>query len=367
MPPFKKFRADLAHLWKRLTGDWHLLQDTPLSPEEMRDMFSQSNLPIFHYYILLIFATAITTLGLLTDSAATIIGGMLLAPLMTPVMSLGYSVTSFEAKLVHRALFAIITGIFLVIAIAFLTTAFLGLRLVNPEIVSRTNPNLLDLGVAIAAGAAGAFAWTRPRIANAIPGVAIAVALVPPLCVVGVALASGSANAYLLPNTAAGPKLATGAFLLFAANVLGIIFSAGIVFLLHGYGKLHKGMTGMGLLTLAVLLITWPLDFSFRNLYAKSSVSHSIENLAKKDAGLFDGLSEVLSVNIVYARDAYHLEFDIIVPKDELGDIQQKLNAFSEALSKDLDHPVHARVRAIPADFFFSSPSTNSSRDANTN
>ncbi|MEM7146401.1 MAG: DUF389 domain-containing protein [Verrucomicrobiota bacterium] len=361
MPPFAKFRVNLADLWKRLTGDWHLLQDTPLSQEEMREIFSQSNLPIFHYYILLIFATSITTFGLLTDSAATIIGGMLLAPLMSPIMSLGYSVICFEAKLVHRALFAIITGIILVIAIAFLTTAFLGLRLVNPEIVSRTNPNLLDLGVAIAAGAAGAFAWTRPRIANAIPGVAIAVALVPPLCVVGVSLASGSNHSYLLPHTAAGPKLATGAFLLFAANVLGIVFSAGIVFLLHGYGKLHKGMTGMGLLTLAVLLITWPLDFSFRNLYAKSSVSRSIEELSKEDAGLFDGLSEVLSFNIIYDRDAYHLQFDIIVPKDELPNIQHKIDLVSDALAEKLDHPVRIQVRGVPAEFFYSTPPRKSS------
>jgi uncharacterized hydrophobic protein (TIGR00271 family) len=359
MPPLSQFKSSLADLWKRLSGDWHLLQDTPLSAADIRESFSQNSLPIFHYYILLVFAATISTFGLLTNSAATIIGGMLIAPLMTPALTLGYSTISLDRKLVQRSLFAAGTGMALVVTIAWLTTTLLGLRLVNSEILSRTHPNLLDLGVAIAAGAAGAFAWARPRIANAVPGVAIAVALVPPLCVVGIALGPGSTGESMLARQAGDDThVAIGAFLLFATNVVGIIFSASVVFLIHGYGQLRKAVVGMSLLTLALILITWPLDFSLRKLYAKAAVYRSMEELRHQKAEIFSGRSEILSMDIDYIDGTYHLELDVVVPRQELPTFQERVDLVSKALSEKLEKPVLAEIHVLPTEVFRTAPPT---------
>jgi len=94
----------------------------------------------------------------------------------------------------------------------------------NDEITSRTSPNFIDLIIALAAGAAGAFAKTRREVADALPGVAIAVALVPPLSVIGIGLALAS-------NT-----LAVGSTVIFITNLVGIIFSGLIIFIWQEYG-----------------------------------------------------------------------------------------------------------------------------------
>ena len=116
---------------------------------------------------------------------------MIIAPLMNPIASLAYALVVLSSRLLERAIFTLLTGILLVIVIAYLTTEILGLTTVGSEILGRTTPNSLDLGVALAAGAAAAFANTRRSIASALPGVAISVALVPPLSVVGIGLCLG--------------------------------------------------------------------------------------------------------------------------------------------------------------------------------
>ena len=109
-------------------------------------------------------------------------------PLMNPIITFSYALVASKRKLLKRSFLTLLSGIALTILVSFISTKVLGIRVVQSEIIARTNPNLGDLFIGLAAGAAASFAYTRRSIANALPGVAIAVALVPPLSVVGIGL-----------------------------------------------------------------------------------------------------------------------------------------------------------------------------------
>jgi len=230
-------------IWRHLTVDWKPLIEQPVTETDLDSIMHQAALPVLGYYLMLTFATAIATLGLLSNSAPTIIGAMIIAPLMSPIISLSYGIVVVDWQFMNRSLVMLVTGIILVVQLAFATTQVLGLRIAGSEILGRSHPTLLDLGVAIAAGGAAAFAYTRRSIMNAIAGVAIAVALVPPLAVCGIGVAQGlhassDAGQSLSEITlySGGDSIAKGAFLLFVTNLAGIIVTAGIVFAAHGYG-----------------------------------------------------------------------------------------------------------------------------------
>ena len=240
-----RLKRYLLQSWQSLTQDWQVLREEPIPASELNQTFLQASLPALNFYLLLALAAAIATFGLLTNSAATIIGAMIIAPLMNPISSLAYALVVLSPRLLERAIITLLTGIVLVIAIAYLTTELLGLSTVGSEILGRTTPNSLDLGVALAAGAAAAFANTRRSIASALPGVAISVALVPPLSVVGIGLCLGELGTEIAVSKGVESSIAAGSFLLFVTNLAGIVFSGSLVFLLQGYGSLKKAAIGL--------------------------------------------------------------------------------------------------------------------------
>lgn len=171
------------------------------------------------FVVMLGLAAAVSTLGLMQDSPAVVIGSMLLAPLMTPMMGLGLALAQASKKLMSLSLKSILLGFLLTIVISFI------LGLITPsgatlpqEVLARSTPNILDLMIALFAAAAAAFAMARPNIIGAIAGVAIATALVPPACSIGISLAYGE---YLH---------ASGAGLLFFANLIAIIAASSFMF-----------------------------------------------------------------------------------------------------------------------------------------
>jgi uncharacterized hydrophobic protein (TIGR00271 family) len=178
---------------------------------------------------LLLFATVIATYGVLSDSTETVIGAMLVAPLMGPMMATTAAVVMNSLPRALRAFALTGAGAVSVMLFSYLlawvvpdvTISFTS----NGEITSRIHPGLYALLTALGAGAAGAFILSRAEIADALGGVAIAISLVPPLCVVGVALRQDQLDA------------AKGASLLFLTNFLAILFAGGIVFLVLGVGK----------------------------------------------------------------------------------------------------------------------------------
>ncbi len=188
---------------------------------------------IFRFLCLLILAAAISTFGLLADSIATVIGAMIVAPLMLPIMGLAFGVSLADRGIILNSLLISILGIVTAIAIGFLLTwAFR--NVINPEantqIMLRTAPRLVDLCAALATGLAGAFATGRRDISDTLPGVAIAISLVPPLTNVGILLATGR------------PDLAVGSLLLFVTNYLAILLMGSLVFALMAYPRAYRAL-----------------------------------------------------------------------------------------------------------------------------
>lgn len=175
------------------------------------------------FFVLVAASTVIATLGLLLDSPAVVIGAMLVAPLMTPIFSLSVAlIRAGRARLLRRALTAEAYGVGLAILVALLIGVLVPEPQLTHEIQARAQPTLLDLAVALAAGLAGAFALVREELSPALPGVAVAVALLPPLAVVGIGL---SMHQW---------EIAGGALVLFLANFVAIHLISAAVFFLSG-------------------------------------------------------------------------------------------------------------------------------------
>jgi uncharacterized hydrophobic protein (TIGR00271 family) len=206
---------------------------------------------------------AIATFGLLANSVAVIIGAMLIAPLMTPIIALAFAVVSGRIIVLVQAAKLLIVGIGIAVCFSALLATIVGLPTPGSEILARGSPNLLDLGVALAAGAIAGYARVRTNIAESVGGAAIAVALMPPLCVVGIGLSSRNW------------ELAYGASLLFATNLIGIALACAAVFAIGGYATHHARR---GLITTAVLvmIIAIPLAFSTARLLEQSRLEAAL-------------------------------------------------------------------------------------------
>ena len=230
-----------------------------LGPAQLDDLFPEG--PAFRrslrtFSVLLALAAFIASFGLYQDSVASIIGAMVVAPLGGAIMAFG------GALVTARDRWMVITFIQVVAgraggrsAIGFLVSLFMpDLLVLTPSLAARTSPGILDLGVALAAGAAGAYVAVRRTGTDALPGVAIAVSLVPPLATVGICLELGR------------PSDAAGALLLFSTNFAAIVVAACVVFALAGatpdramLRERHRVRNGMIVAVVALVVIAIPL------------------------------------------------------------------------------------------------------------
>lgn len=172
------------------------------------------------FWILLILAAVIAAAGVVADSTATVIGAMIVAPLMTPILGTMLAIVLADRLNLVRSIAYVVAGSGVVIAIGFLIGLLVAVPAVadtNAQVAARVTPRLIDLLAALATGAVGAFALTRSDVSDTLPGVAIAISLVPPLAVVGLTLESGAVDQ------------AAGALLLFVTNVCAILASGVVV------------------------------------------------------------------------------------------------------------------------------------------
>ncbi len=189
---------------------------------------SEGSEPGIRFYIMVVLSTMIAGFGLTMNSSAVIIGAMLVAPLMTPIFGIALALIRSDTRLLGRAARAEIVGVVAAILIGFILGKFYPALEPTPEMLARTQPQLFDLLVAVFSGVAGAYALVDEKISPALPGVAIATAIVPPLANTGLCFAVG---AY-----AGG----VGSFLLFFSNFLSILLVASVVFGFFGMaGKYH--------------------------------------------------------------------------------------------------------------------------------
>lgn len=176
----------------------------------------------------------IAVAGVAGDSTATVIGAMIVAPLSTPILGIGYGIVIGRAAVVGRSVFVVLLSVVTVVVLGVVVAQVLANPtsvLANSQVTGRTSPTLMDLFAAIATGFVGAVAIARRDVGDVFPGVAIAISLVPPLAVVGVCLGSGA------------PSLALGAAVLFTSNVLALVVACTVVLLVGGdaHEAVHDG------------------------------------------------------------------------------------------------------------------------------
>ena len=238
--------------------------------------------PSMSFYVLLSLSSSLATLGLIADSSAVIIGAMIIAPLMNPIIAHSFSLARSNRSIWLRSSFSMASGIILVLGTSYLLASFVGFQLQGKEILSRSNPNLIDLGVAIASGIAGAIAWSRGKIANALPGVAIAVALVPPLCTAGIGFSMGD-SAFRDPtysNLDSVDSVQWGALLLFFTNLGAILVFGALVFFIQGYGKLRFTGLAFFLPVILIVFLTFPLTRKFTQFSDRGRTLQVLQQLS---------------------------------------------------------------------------------------
>ncbi len=180
------------------------------------------------FLIMLTLAGIVAIAGVLTDSTATVIGAMIIAPLGTPILAIGLGIVTGHLSLVVRSILWVLGGVVIVIVLGLFFSMFVATPQSlesNSQVLGRTSPSFMDLIAALATGFAGGFAMCRKDLSAVLPGVAIAISLVPPLGVVGVCAGQG-----LWADAA-------GALWLFLSNVVALVIAGSIVFTLAGYAR----------------------------------------------------------------------------------------------------------------------------------
>ena len=331
------------------------MHDRPSNQEINESLKSQARISLRHL-LLLSFSALIASLGLLINSTGIIIGAMIIAPMMNPIVSLGYAISASDLRILLRSLFNLILSIIVVLIISYFSASLLSLRIAGSELLSRTQPSMVDLGVAICAGLAAGYSTCHKQIANTLPGVAISVALVPPLCVTGLSLFLGENASFIASNAGISADLRVGSFLLFLTNLIGITLSTILIFLLHGYHKDRRSLFGLASVTALTLLLVNPLRSEFTNLWIKSQVSDTIFKLRRERPNLFPGLATLRSISA--SQDSsdqvlLRIMIDLPIKKSFMSDSEEKLlrsrtQLISDAVSKRIERPVKLLLSVNP-------------------
>lgn len=252
-----------------------IIEDNKFTPADVPELEGKlffegdrSRRHLVRFTVLLFLSAVIAVQGVIEDSTATVIGAMIIAPLMNPILATTAALVMGNGSRAWRSFLLVVSGTLGVIVVA----AMFGIVAVhvvdfstNSQITGRVAPRALDLVVALAAGTAGAFATSRNDVADSLPGVAVSIALVPPLCVVGLSL------------SAAEWLDAWGALLLFLTNFLSILLAGGAVFALLGLGaaatESHSELNkrrAYRIIALGVALVAIPLSVASVRVYRNS-------------------------------------------------------------------------------------------------
>ncbi|WP_432591843.1 DUF389 domain-containing protein [Stenotrophomonas maltophilia] len=276
-----------------------------------------------------IVSCGIAIIGLLQSSGAVVIGAMLISPLMGPIVQLGFSLCVVDFRMMGRALLALFAGVALAMLTAMSIVWLSPLRDATSEILARTQPTLFDLLVALLSGLAGGYAVVT-RKGEAIVGVAIATALMPPLAVVAFGLATGDIHA------------AGGAFFLFMTNLLAIALSVTLIAKWYGFGMgnstRHTAWQAAVIGTTFVLLAI-PLGLALRDIGRQTWVANQARAIVTRYLG--EHRASIEKMSVVGVEQRYAIDVVALVPV-YLTDAQAVL---SSRLSERLTTPISLRVR----------------------
>lgn len=275
------------------------------------------------YLLLIVGSCAIATLGLLSNSAAVIIGAMIVAPLMLPIRGLALGALIGNVALFRQGAISIVVGTMLALLISGLIGLFIALPSYGSEVLARSEPTLLDLGIAVTAGAISGYAKIEPRIAGSLAGTAIAVALMPPVCVIGLGFA------------AADWSLSLGATLLYVTNLLGITLSCMLTFLIAGYARFRHARKALTWATILTVLLLIPLGVSFARLIRQAQLQSSLEQALLNRTVTFQRV-ELLRSEVNWLSDPPTVRLNVRA-QDPVTPRQVKL--LEEFISREMRQP----------------------------
>lgn len=276
-----------------------------------------------NYLFLTLSACLIATGGLLLNSPAAIIGAMIVAPLMLPMRGLALGALEGDVTLFRRSIFSIIIGVVTAVALSGTIGKLTGIPATefSSEILARTQPTLIDLVIALAAGAVGGFAKLRPQVSDAVAGTAIAVALMPPLCVVGLGLSTLSFS------------IAQGALLLYLTNLLGITLACMLVFVWGGYylegSRMRRAISSIVMLT-GLLFI--PLAASLWQLLRQVQLQSTLKEILLRRTITVGQQVELIGTNIDWQQNPPLVYLDVEIDRDapltplQVAEVQKLVN-----------------------------------------
>ncbi len=331
----KKFQEAIEE--KNITDDKETVNIKYLPKGEINELLIKGKVPIFKkasdedmketltsikssanvtsiFITLMILSTLLATVGIFQDSTPSVIGAMILAPLMAPIISLAMGAARSDKLIISRSITTLSFGIFSALLFSALLTIILPLEIVTSQINSRVNPNLLDLFVAIFSGIAGAYATAKEEVAKSLAGVAIAVALVPPLAVTGIGIGWGDIN------------IIYGSFLLFLTNLFGVTLAASLTFIVLGFAPIHRAKKGLAFSSLLLSIISIPLIISFYSLILQSNdyaKFHGIQTIMINDKKVQLNITNIKSST----KESTNIELEVIsntsLSDSELNQLQQ--------------------------------------------
>ncbi len=312
--------------------------DLPAFKDKLFFEGAKKRVNLEQFTILLFLSTAIATYGVIGDSVATVIGAMIVAPLMRPIMATAAGLVMGDMRRAGRSLWMVVISVVGVIGVSWLLAEISVVKAIyfetNSQIVGRISPRLIDLYAALWSGAAGAFAMSREDVSDSLPGAAIAIALVPPLCVVGIGLAEGEWSA------------AGGAMLLFATNFLSILLAGSAVLALLGLNRAavkrlapHARRNAYLFVALAVVLVVIPLGTTSFNVYQQRLIERETTQLAYQWMAGTD--YDIRQVDVT--------EDQVVLVIYGSGD-RPELSELGERLSASLDQPIDLRLIVMPTE-----------------
>lgn len=341
----KKIDPDLQEALAHQDQD-ESIKITSLPSGELKEFLTEANIPLFKrageeqfktlfvslkegatfstsFAILMSLSVLLATTGLYANSSPVIIGAMILAPLMSPLVSLAMGTIRVDSVLLIKSLKTLFFGIVLALLFSSFYAFIIPLKQITTEMASRLHPNLLDLGVAIISGIAGAYANAKEEVAKSLAGVAIAVALVPPLSVVGIGI--GLMNVEVI----------FGASLLFITNLIGIILSASLTFVFLGYSPIKRAAKSLLITSVMVVVVSVPLIVSFNQLIEKNLIYNQLVPL--KEIDINGKQIEITLQKVNIQNDIVYIDLDIagsrLLSDEELYLLKQK---FENILKKEI-------------------------------
>ena len=264
--------------------------------------------------LILMCSIFIASIGLNMNSTAVVIGAMLISPLMTPIVGLGFGLAIFDTRLIEQSLKVLFTQVLVSLLVSTLYFWISPLSYASSQLIARTSPTIWDVLIAIAGGIAGVIGSRKKEANNIVPGVAIATALMPPICTAGYGLASGNV------------RFLFGALYLFSINCVFIMLTniVGTKIMmkksaLSSFKELNIKMK-IGLISLIVLLVL-PASYSAVTLTMNEKRKQEIKQFVGKE------FSNYTVINQVYKSKKNELVLTVVgdpISEEELETIRQK-------------------------------------------